>query len=518
MTVRLGVFTIRRKLVLITMLTCTVALAVACGVFATYEVVMFQRGMVLELSLQADLITANSAAALAFDDVSAATETLATLTTDSDTVRALLYGKDGRVFASYRRADAEFDSPVPIATRTQRFSRDRLVLWRPVAFRREEMGTLYLESDLSELRKRLYAYAGIVAIVMVGTGLIAFVLSSRLQRIISEPIGALVETASTISTRHDYSLRVPNRHRDEIGVLIEGFNEMLSQIEQRDHALVKAQDELEDRVEERTAELRDEIAEREQAQAEAESATHAKSAFLANVSHEIRTPINVIIGMTDMALDGELPVESRNYLNTLRRATLGLLAIVNDILDSSKITAGKVTMEAVDVSLRSVVAEVDELLAPQARAKGLALECAVDADIPEHVRADPNRLKQVLVNLTANAIKFTETGGVTVGFRVLERAATQVRVRGTVRDTGIGIPADRRTAIFESFTQADDSTTRTHGGTGLGLSISRQLIELMGGRIGVESEVGQGSTFWFEITLALVADDEETSRARSAYA
>ncbi len=275
--------------------------------------------------------------------------------------------------------------------------------------------------------------------------------------------------------------------------------------------------EAEKRAEKRTAQLRDEIVERELAQAEAESATRAKSAFLANMSHEIRTPINVIIGMTDMTLDGELAEESRGYLNTVRRATIGLLAIVNDILDTSKIEAGKVTMEAVDASLRNVVAEVSEFLAPQARAKGLALEYAVDADIPEYVRGDPNRLRQVLVNLVANAIKFTEAGGITVEFHVLERSETEVRVRGVVRDTGIGIPADRRAAIFESFTQADDSTTRTHGGTGLGLTISRQLIKLMGGRIGVESEVGHGSTFWFEITLALGAN-EETSRPRSAYA
>jgi PAS domain S-box-containing protein len=261
-----------------------------------------------------------------------------------------------------------------------------------------------------------------------------------------------------------------------------------------------------------------EIVERKRAEDAAEAANRAKSGFLANMSHEIRTPINVIVGMTDMALDGELPVRSRDYLNTVRRAALGLLAIANDILDSSKIAAGMFTMAAVDVSLRSVMAEVDALLAPQARAKGLALECAVDAAIPEHVRADPNRLKQVLVNLIANAIKFTDTGGVTVAFCVLERSATQVRVRGTVRDTGIGILADRRAAIFESFTQADDSTTRTYGGTGLGLSISRDLIRLMGGRIGVESEVGQGSTFWLEITLAVVGEDEETGRPRSAYA
>jgi signal transduction histidine kinase len=245
------------------------------------------------------------------------------------------------------------------------------------------------------------------------------------------------------------------------------------------------------------------FAEMARAKDAAESATRAKSAFLANISHEIRTPMNVIIGMTDIALDGELSAEPRDCLQTIRRATLGLLGIVNNILDCSKIEAGKVTLEAVDVSLRGLVDDVVELLAPAAREKGLALESHVDGALVELVRADPVRLKQVFTNLVDNAIKFTETGGVTIEVTVHDRSATDVRLRVAVRDSGIGIPADRQAAIFESFTQVDDSTTRTYGGTGLGLTICWQVVELMGGCLGVESEVGEGSTFWFEVTLPL---------------
>ena len=507
---RIGAFTIRRKLVLITMLTCTVAVAIACGMFATYEVVMVRRAMVIELSMQADLLSVNSVAALAFDDVSAATETLSALRNDTDVVRVILYAKDDRMFAAYRRPGADLTIPVPSLADTYAFSSDRLAMWRPLVFRGEDVGTLYLENDLSELRSRLYGYAGIVTIVMLATGLIAFVLASRLQRTISEPIGDLVETANIVSADHDYSLRVPNRRHDEIGVLIDGFNGMLGQVEVRDVALLKAQDELEDRVDERTTELRVEIAERQQTQAAlersknvAESATRAKSNFLASMSHEIRTPINVIVGMTDMALDSTLSDEARDYLGTARRATIALLAIVNDILDSAKIDSGKITLEAVEVSLQSLLAETVELLHGQAQAKGLALSYTIGTAVPRIVRADPGRLKQVLINLIGNAIKFTQTGGVVVGFELLDRSATDVRLRGTVRDSGIGIPADRREAIFESFTQADESTTRVYGGTGLGLTICQQLVALMGGRIGVESEPGQGSTFWFEVVLPL---------------
>jgi PAS domain S-box-containing protein len=230
------------------------------------------------------------------------------------------------------------------------------------------------------------------------------------------------------------------------------------------------------------------------------ASTRAKSAFVANMSHEIRTPMNVIIGMADMALDSEHPAEAREYVTTARSAAVALLAILNDVLDHSKMEAGKLAVERVEMSVRGIIEEVVRSLAVTARRKGLVLDYRTDPRLPERLQGDPVRVRQVLMNLVGNAIKFTDAGSVTIETRAAE-TPTHASIRVAVRDTGIGIAPERQAEIFESFTQADSSTTRRFGGTGLGLTICRQLVELMGGTIGVESAVGQGSAFWFELTF-----------------
>jgi len=528
---------LKRKLIWMITVTCIIVLLLSTAVFVTIELMSFKHQMVDTHSILADVIGTNCAAAVIFNDRKAAEGTLSALRTIPNITAAGIILNDNQVFAAFNENQPErgFLTDFPVRE-GHRFLNDHLEVFKPVVFDGETIGKVFLQSNLEQLNEMISRFVGVVLVVIVLCSLIAYVLSSRLQQVISRPILSLAESMKAVSDNKEYSIRAGKQTGDELGILIDGFNEMLEQIEVRDKQLKQHRVTLEEQVNLRTVELskvnrnlEHAVDELSHAKNVAEAANRAKSDFLANMSHELRTPLNHIIGFTELIVDGRfgnLNDIQEEYLNDSLQSSRHLLALINDILDLSKVEAGKLMLNLADMDLKTALENSLMMVKEKSMKHRIKLSANID-NIPGSVCSDERKIKQIIYNLLSNAVKFTPDGGqVTLSAQLIDnRSATDgitARIRSgettvpvpsespglqnyiqiSVKDTGIGLAKEDLKRIFEPFEQVETSKNRKYQGTGLGLSLTRHLVELHGGMIWAESEGKEkGSSFCFAIPV-----------------
>ena len=485
---------IKRKLTLLVMLTTTIALLVAAIQFILNDARDYRRRLVADLNILTHIVGENCTSPLEFEDANYAMHVLSALQAKPNILAAAVYSKDGKLFAPYVfNGESTNSLPALAPTLSQSFVDRRVVLCLPITKGEAKLGSIYVDFDLVEVWRRVWRNCFVVAAMLGISALVAFFISTRLQREISKPILDLAQVANAISEKRDYSVRAVKQTEDEIGFLIDCFNGMLAQMEKHEKTLRDVNEQL------------------AKSETRALAATEAKSQFLANMSHELRTPLNAIIGYSEMVQEELQELDQKQLVADLEKihaAAKHQLSLINDILDLSKIEAGKVTVFVEMFDVPKLVEEVTTTIRPLVLKNGNRLEIDCPPDLGK-MRADLTKVRQILFNLLSNATKFTEHGVIRLVARRDSRPASQSQdFTFVISDTGIGMSPEQVGRLFQAFTQAEASTTRKYGGTGLGLAISNEFCKVMGGKVTVTSELGKGSAF----TITLPAEVQEASR------
>lgn len=499
---------LKNKLVLLASISGTMALIMSCAGFIWHDLRLLRSVQIEELHTKAEMLALVTLTSLANDQPDVAKSLMATLKSHPSIEQVGLFDQSGQsVSVSPSAITTLATLQIPAERDSYRYTPNgELELFYPMMDGEKEAGIVYLRANMSEFYAQVRSHAVMFIVLALCSLAVAVLFASMMQSLISQPILSLTDAAKTITTNNDYTIRVRSKASDELGELYDSFNRMVEKIQTSQAELKLARDEMEDRVDVRTRELQEEIDQRKSVEQElvrakeaAEAASESKSRFLANMSHEIRTPLNGILGFADYLLihDHKLSATDRcNHLRTIKRSGECLSVLINDILDLSKIEAGQMDFEKLRFSPHGVVADVISFLRPKAHERNLRLEYRWSGPVPDTIESDPLRFRQLLMNLVGNAIKFTEVGGIDV---VASLDPVRQELQIDVIDTGIGIPAEVQSRLFNPFTQGDNSVTRRFGGTGLGLSICKNIAEGLGGEIHLTSEPGQGSTFRFTI-------------------